>query len=264
MVANALTNEAAMETLHGGFAGEPTRWFLPQKQGKRARSFRTPVLPGMQVHVLGPSHDEAVIRDMDPRAGEAYLRLADAVGRDGRRPAPFHPSWRAPRGGWPRHSLSEAALREIEELSVLDEGTEGMVAASLDKSVNGTSLMLVLQIGRATLLLPGDAQWGTWKAALADPEWVELLAKTTFYKVGHHGSHNATHPGFVDGLHGHDKLAAMVSTRPMSKWPDIPRAPLLKALRERTSKLVRSDRGALPAGFSSVKGRYWIDVTLKA
>ena len=29
-------------------------------------------------------------------------------------------------------------------------------------------------------------------AALEDPEWQELLSKTAFYKVGHHGSHNAT------------------------------------------------------------------------
>ena len=36
----------------------------------------------------------------------------------------------------------------------------------LDDMINSTSLVLVLEIGSARLLLPGDAEWGTWKRIL--------------------------------------------------------------------------------------------------
>lgn len=55
------------------------------------------------------------------------------------------------------------------------------------------------------LLFPGDAQFGNWNSwkrlkwtiQLADGTSKEvliddLLKRTVFYKVGHHGSHNAT------------------------------------------------------------------------
>lgn len=34
--------------------------------------------------------------------------------------------------------------------------------------------------------------WGTWLNVLQDPEWKSLLERVAFYKIGHHGSHNAT------------------------------------------------------------------------
>ena len=42
------------------------------------------------------------------------------------------------------------------------------LAATLEKSVNGTSLVLLFKIGRAVLLFPGDAQWGTWDEITRD------------------------------------------------------------------------------------------------
>lgn len=67
------------------------------------------------------------------------------------------------------------------------------LAVALEQATNGTSLVLLLRFGDTTLLFPGDAQWGTWDRMLHDPETEDLLRTVNFYKVGHHGSHNATH-----------------------------------------------------------------------
>ena len=52
------------------------------------------------------------------------------------------------------------------------------LAVSLEKAVNGTSLMLAFECGDQMLLFPGDAQWGTWDRAIADPAKKRLLAAT--------------------------------------------------------------------------------------
>ena len=71
-------------------------------------------------------------------------------------------------------------------------------AASADNAINNTSLILMIRVGAAHLLFPGDAQWGPWQLLLDNAEASGMLAKTTFYKVGHHGSHNATPKRFVE------------------------------------------------------------------
>src|SRR5262249_55990340 len=135
------------------------------------------------------------------------------------------------------------------------------VATSLDKAVNGTSLMIVLQIGDKCLLFPGDAQWGTWQAALEDPEWQSLLKTTTFIKVGHHGSHNATPVDFVTKTLGQN-FWAMVSTAHVDSWPRIPKTELLDALLERSQKIARSDQlDHLPQGFTAHEDLY-VDTTI--
>lgn len=87
IVENALllTNDREMKRLHGGFAGNPKRRFLPRKT--KSRSFETPALPGVRVHVLGPSRDKDVIRDMDPPKGESFLRMRNAVATADGRPS---------------------------------------------------------------------------------------------------------------------------------------------------------------------------------
>jgi hypothetical protein len=66
----------------------------------------------------------------------------------------------------------------------------------LDDAMNNTSLILLFEVNGKKLLFPGDAQIENWNYALKDaPEAranQKLLAGTDFYKVGHHGSLNAT------------------------------------------------------------------------
>lgn len=257
---NNLTNRAAMKTLHAGFSGQPQRRFLPTKR-RRERSFDTPVLPGVKVHVLGPSRKEEVIRDMDPEKSESYLQflLTRSQPAD-QRLRPFRSEWSLPltayRRSYPHLNFTDHMKRQFTKVG---SGTEFDLVTKLEKSVNGTSLLLMFVIGKAHLLFPGDAQWGTWKAAMDDPEWQELLSKTAFYKIGHHGSHNATPRSFVK-KHLPKSFFGMVSTRNTKKWGDIPRLPLLEALRKRSNRVVRSDQSDVPDPVGVTRQTEYVEV----
>ena len=235
--ANPLSNAVAMKRLHSGFSGSAQRRFLPTK-GSDSRLILTDALPGIKVHVLGPSRDPEVIRDMDPPKGESYLRLRNAMpGSNTTGSPPFAAEFvlAESAGAWVLTAEDRTAIASSGELSEL------AVAVSLDKAVNGTSLMLVLEVAGTLLLFPGDAQWGTWKSALADEEWTDLLQRVAFYKIGHHGSHNATPQTFV-----RDYLplgcCTMASTLTRKIWPDIPRVPLFTALLNREATIARTDQ----------------------
>jgi beta-lactamase superfamily II metal-dependent hydrolase len=240
----ALTNEGAMRTLHHGFVGSPVRRFLPVKDA-RLTWFATPVLPGVTIHVLGPSRDPDVIRNMDPPSGQAYLKLLASLGGGATGDAGvFSADWRLSQTDYATEFQELAASLSEKDRTTVGEvgfGFDEAVAAALDQAVNGTSLMLVFQIGTATLLFPGDAQWGTWDKVLDNQDFRNLLGKTTFYKVGHHGSHNATPVEFVEKVVGPD-FWAMVSTNQVDQWPHVPKPELLAAMGKRTGKLVRSDQ----------------------
>lgn len=263
MAMNALSNEEAMRTLHEGFAGRAQRRFLPTPTPDGS-SFETPVLPGVTVHVLGPSRDQSVIAQMDPPAGRSYLRLAeDEADADGP-PEPFNPSWWVPEqeyaaeSDW-QHLLTPAKDRA--KIRNLTADQEGVVAAALDGAVNGTSLMLVLQVGKTYLLFPGDAQWGTWRVAMSDPDRRALMKRAIFYKIGHHGSHNATPKEFVEEILSPD-VWAMASTTTRGTWP-IPKPELMTALAERTNLIARSDQFELAGPDFTVKGTSYIECTIQ-
>ena len=77
------------------------------------------------------------------------------------------------------------------------------IALRLNNEVNNTSLVLAIELPKSgkVLLFTGDAQRGNW-IGWSELAWPgedggtvtarDLLARTVFYKVGHHGSHNAT------------------------------------------------------------------------
>ena len=66
----------------------------------------------------------------------------------------------------------------------------------VDNALNNTSVILLFEIGNETMLFPGDAQIENWQYLLdqakKDKALDNLLKNTTLYKVGHHGSRNAT------------------------------------------------------------------------
>jgi hypothetical protein len=74
------------------------------------------------------------------------------------------------------------------------------IVRQLDAQMNNTSLILLFEYGSGAknrkLLFPGDAQLENWshvlQGATDSAEKRELLAEVDFYKVGHHGSLNAT------------------------------------------------------------------------
>ena len=254
LLANATSNDAASQLLLSGFAGNPIRRYLPVAGGPD--TFASPVLPGISVHVLGPSRDPAVIRDINPPNSQSYLAslgLDLPAGEDGRL-LPF-----AGLGTQLDPAKLPKELAAVADAAGFDQFD---LAVALEDAINGTSLMLVLEVGANVLLFPGDAQWGTWQVAMANRDWVNLLRRLTFLKVGHHGSHNATPVEFVDKYLPHG-IHAMCSTRHMDRWPRIPRAPLLDALVAKGTDLIRSDQlAAAPRGYTVGPDRRWAELEL--
>lgn len=259
------SNDGALDRLHEGFARRDRERprFLPETSDL-PESFETPALPGVTVHVLGPTRDPAALSEGDPsRDGESYRALALLEAGAGGRPvdAPFPAVWRAPKD-------AKGGLRqdEVTRLRGLARAVDPLFAAqALDDMINATSLVLVLQIGRARLLLPGDAEWGTWKRILADDRARALLKGTTFLKVGHHGSHNGTPKTLVEDVLK-PGTKGMISTQegPGSFRNHIPLPDLLRALEAHGVDSVRSDakRKRLPAGFHRDTGGDVVEVTL--
>lgn len=127
-------------------------------------------------------------------------------------------------------------------------------ALKLDSDTNNTSLVLAFEIGDGgpVLLFPGDAQVGNW-LSWQHVTWPEagqttaedLLKRTVFYKVAHHGSHNATLEELGLELMDGPALTAMVpvdrATADKQRWA-MPFEPLWTRLNERADgRVLRSD-----------------------
>ena len=94
---------------------------------------------------------------------------------------------------------SNASWRRI---ATDDASTAGALALAMNNATNNTSLVLAFELskGGKVLLLAGDAQAGNWRSwsegsfddAKRKVTVDDLLSRTVLYKVGHHGSHNAT------------------------------------------------------------------------
>jgi hypothetical protein len=138
------------------------------------------------------------------------------------------------------------------------------LALNLDTHTNNSGLVLAFEFVDTgdVFLFPADAQVGNW-LSWQDRKWrirsqsgtvevtgPELLNRTVFYKVGHHGSHNATLRSLGLEQMTSDGLVAFipVSAAQASKyrWNGMPFEPLLKRLKEKTGgRVLRSD-GACP------------------
>jgi hypothetical protein len=239
----ALSNEDAMATLHRGFLGGSqgaTRVFLHRT---RPSAPRRPI-PGVDIHVLGPSDREDVIADMDPPSNESFLRASMSAEGDGGTMLPYE--GRSVAEGDPIDGVSGELVALLRSLS---QDSTVLAAAALEKAVNNTSLFLAIEYGSALLLFPGDSQWGSWKSVLDDPSRRDLIRRTSFFKVGHHGSHNANPRSFVEDPLLSKLWGAAASVTPHGRFGRIPEPDLLDALRVRleaagpgVAGLVRSDQ----------------------
>jgi hypothetical protein len=240
---------------------------------------------GPRFFVLGPPRDRSLLRT-NLREEELYARLraaerdalyAAAAGRDGAPDtgAPFarHHSWSAERAREDRFLAEHygfdppagdapdpGAWRRIDE-EWLEALTD--LALQYDDYINNTSLALAVELPTSgkVLLFPGDAQAGNWLswadedqglsfAAAPEVSVPDLLERTVFYKVGHHGSHNATLAAKGLERMTSEELVAFVPTDETWAWQTresgwrMPYLPLYRALLERTSgRLVQSDSG---------------------
>jgi len=147
------------------------------------------------------------------------------------------------------------------------------LALQLDSRTNNTSLVLAfefLETGRV-LLFAADAQIGSW-LSWQDCAWQvgetrvtgpDLLARTVYYKVGHHGSHNATPDRKGLGAMTHPDLSAFVPTNAADArkvgWGQMPFGAILTALeRHCGGRVIRADDAWLtngtPAPFATPSG----------
>ena len=242
----ALTNEAAMETLYGGFRGAggaaPVRRYLPDPDEPLEPLIVTGA-PGARFHILGPTRKEEGLATMDPPKAETFRKLAAAAGANGRgdKLVPFSNAWTRTSFG---PSLDPDDEQQLQHLSTR-ESLRGLSEA-LDNAINNTSLVIMIEVGAARLLFCADAQWGNWRAILGEPHWRALIATTTFLKVGHHASHNASPVTLINELLPKG-IFAMVSVKE-GDHHGVPNAELEGAFVTRNFKVVRSDE---PAGAPS-------------
>jgi hypothetical protein len=140
------------------------------------------------------------------------------------------------------------------------------LALSIDSKTNNTSLVLAIELTetqpRKVLLFAADAQVGNW-LSWHDVSWPgecdneddaltgsDLIRRTVLYKVGHHGSHNATlREKGLEMMESPD-LVAMIPVdgeKAEDKEWAMPFPPLLTRLEEKTKgRIIRADTG-LPA-----------------
>jgi beta-lactamase superfamily II metal-dependent hydrolase len=243
----ALTNEAAMDTLYNGFAGGPVRRYLPDAE-RPLEPLTLSGFPGISFHVMGPTRDETNLGTMDPPKAETFRKLAAAAAaaQDPRKLVPFSERWSGATG--------VSGL-----LSAEDEATIGALSArqniaalsaAIDNAINNTSLVIMIEVGKAFLLFCADAQWGNWQAILAEPHWRQMLRNTTFLKVGHHASHNASPVSLIDKLLPHG-IPAMVSVE-TEVHNNVPYTKLMGAFGDRKYLVARSDEpDSLPEGYAA-------------
>ena len=70
---NALSDEGALGTLHRGFKGEPERRFFPKSKTVVVEKIETPLLPGIDIFVMGPPHNDKALNDPNPPHGQSLL-----------------------------------------------------------------------------------------------------------------------------------------------------------------------------------------------
>lgn len=140
----------------------------------------------------------------------------------------------------------------IERLADQKTSSVTRLVRKLDDALNNTSLLLLLEIGKLRLLFPGDAQIENWEYTLEklleDAELKEALAGIDLYKVGHHGSRNATprslHALWVGRSDELPRLTSIMSTlshvHGESEATAVPRETLVEALRQ-VSTLVSTE-----------------------
>lgn len=188
---------------------------------------RTLDLPGLpsdtvRVHVLGPPRARDELYRARPRAGESYdpalmsagalaSRFLDAAlgtaatDRDAEH-YPFNDQYKRTSPSRGSRALRDVVTRyrhESEAWRTIDHDWLQLgeqLALYLDSFTNNSSVVLAIELVASgkVLLFVGDAQAGNWRS-WRDVAWErdgvttdDLLARTVFYKVGHHASHNAT------------------------------------------------------------------------
>ena len=233
-------NKVAMKFLRDCAPGEP-KYLYPHEKVRAV-----PGAKSARAFVLGPPRDIEKIDDLDPEGDEEFgqgfgmaqgaaaattaatatttspfqtrhaIPLAEAFADP--RYADFYKTYYgnadAPDAGDDKEVISAASWRR---LTADDAADACALALAMNNATNNASLALAFELSMSgkVLLFIGDAQAGNWRS-WSDGEFdddgtkvtaTDLLERTVLYKVGHHGSHNATLNGKAGS--GHPCLAEM-------------------------------------------------------
>jgi beta-lactamase superfamily II metal-dependent hydrolase len=242
---------------------------------------------GVRSYVLGPPHDEKWIKKFNPSKSHSETYGIDSMNLfmssvaptllsgDDDAGQPFDPQFQIPLQAaqqvsfFQSHYWGEDASSTEKDQSwrVIDTAwldASSTMALQLDSATNNTSLVLAFELpGGDVLLFAADAQVGNW-LSWQDLSWgisgegaasgPALLNRTIVYKVGHHGSHNATlrekglemMPNLQTALIPVDHQMAL-----LKRWGNMPLIELLDALNEKTrERVIRVDED-LPAALAA-------------
>lgn len=259
-----------------------------------------PVVPAginARFYVLGPPHDEKMLRKINPSARhketyglalDSFPLFMDGAGTalgDSDTDRPFDQQYEIPLAYaqsapeldffrqyyWQPDHAAPDAWRRIDSDWL---GGASDLALQLDSLTNNTSLVIAIELpGGDVLLFAADAQVGNW-LSWQDRSWTvdartvtgpDLLKNAIFYKVGHHGSHNATLKTL--GLEAMQRLrVAMIPVdhemAVKKRWGKMPLDDLVAALNERARDVVlRVDRPKPKTQANVIEDKLFFEVT---
>lgn len=209
------------------------------------------VLPGVKTHVIGPpdlTQTETIKSEVAEHEEFWMLRASAGKTFRGGGAADLFPQFRSASSDQRTPPHTRWFIRRLHSIRA-DQLLE--IVRTLDDAMNNTSLILLFEVGGRKLLFPGDAQIENWNYALKGAPEKEvrairaLLEDVSLYKVGHHGSRNATPRTLWEMFaRRRDKnpkgdLQTVISTRPGKhggKHPEshseVPRETLVSALKQ--------------------------------
>ena len=254
------TNAASIAFLKTGLGLEP-QYYAKGDKPKLPKALKD---AGLTAEILGPPPADALdfLKLMDLKKGVGQY-LGEDGGGSGANFKPF-----ADTACGAAADYSGNAFREFGNFTALETAIKAAqpdllftAAKTLDNFLNNQSLVVLFTFDGKKLLFAGDAQGGNWeywmfggtpsKSPAAD-EIVKgskaILANLDFYKMGHHGSTNATPVSAVEAMGGN--FVTMCSTQEDSfgtveNESEVPRGPLLDALGKKSPVIVRSDQIAV-------------------
>jgi hypothetical protein len=238
---NSLPNQSAITNLESmAKAGtEPARYVY-----YGAESGLEKVLPNVKVSVLGPPtlDQSKTISSQMTKSSEFWMLARLASDNFSTTVAKPDDKGLPPYARWLKQHIDALNLREMLE-----------IVRQLDDVLNNTSVILLFEVGKAKLLFSGDAQIENWNYALDQPGMRDRLKDVTLYKVGHHGSRNATPKTMWDAFahktaSGEDRLITILSTKAgkhgsESEGTEVPRKPLVEALKAGSEYYTTEDIG---------------------
>ena len=268
------TNAASLALLKTGFGVKPEYY----AKGDQAKLPQALAKAGLTAEILGPPPADALtfmkLTDLKKGVGQYLGAGSDADPSPPHANGKFDPfgeAWHASAEDYPASAFREWATRvqgQLPDFSVRHHAAlEAAIRSSqpsalftavkaLDSFLNNQSLVVLFTFEGKKLLFVGDAQAGNWEYWMygGTPEKVpsidaiteegkNILSHLDFYKVGHHGSTNATPITAVDAMAG--EFVSMCSTQAdtfgtRENKSEVPRDPLIAALAKKSS-VVRSD-----------------------